>query len=183
MIKIALFAAEGAEEIEALTVVDILRRAGMEVDIVSLTDKKAVKGSHKIVFGAEELLNDIDIDEYDGIVIPGGMPGTNNIKGKSAVCNAIKKFVTDKKMVAAICAAPSVLGELNLLNGKKATCYPGFEEKLYGATVLSDPVVVDENIITSRGMGTAIDFALAIVSYYADETVAGDLAESIIYKK
>lgn len=182
MIRIALFAAEGCEEIEALTVVDLLRRAGMDIEIVSLTDNKAVTGAHKIVFGAEQKFNDIKIDTYDGIIVPGGMPGTTNVAGHAGVCNAIKKFASEGKLVAAICAAPSVLGELGVLAGLNATCYPGFEKKLKGALISGESVVTDKNIITSRGMGTAIDFALAIITYFADESVAEDIAKSIIYR-
>ncbi len=182
MIRIAVFAAEGCEEIEALTVVDLLRRAGMETDIVSLTENKAVTGSHKIVFGTEKRYDDINMDDYDAAILPGGMPGTNNLAAHAGVCSTVKSFAASGKLVAAICAAPSVLGALGVLEGKKATCFPGFENSLVGAEVVSDSVVTDGNVITSRGMGTALDFALAIVEYYADRTIADELAHSILYR-
>ncbi len=182
MIKIAVFAAEGCEEIEALTVVDILRRAGMETDIISLTENKAVTGSHNIVFGAEKRFDDIDMNDYDAAILPGGMPGTKNLATHTGVCSTVKNFAANGKLLAAICAAPSVLGELGVLEGKKAVCYPGFENHLVGAEVLLNGVFTDGNIITSRGMGTAIDFALAIVEYFSDKTIADELSKAIIYK-
>ncbi len=181
MIKIAVFAAEGCEEIEALTVVDLLRRAGMDTDIISLTENKAVTGSHKIVFGTEKRYVDINIDDYDAVILPGGMPGTDNLSTHAGVCSAVQRFAAGGKLVAAICAAPGVLGALGVLAGKKATCYPGFESRLAGAIVSTDRVVADGNIITSRGMGTAIDFALAIIEYYSDRSVAEDLAAKIMF--
>lgn len=180
MIKVAVIAAEGCEEIEALTVVDLLRRAGIETDIISLTENKAVTGSHKIVFGAEKRFDDIDINEYDGLVLPGGMPGTNNLAAHLGVCTAIQTFAANGKLLAAICAAPGVLGDLGVLGGKRATCYPGFEGRLVGAEVVFDKAVSDDNIITSRGMGTAVDFGLAIIEYFADKGIADDLAAAII---
>ncbi len=182
MIRIAVFAADGCEEIEALTVVDLLRRAGMDTDIISISDNTAVTGSHRIVFGAEKRFNDVNMDDYDALILPGGMPGTNNLATHTGVCTTVKNFAASGKLLAAICAAPSVLGGLGVLEGKKATCYPGFEEKLLGAEVLTDRVVADGNIITSRGMGTAIDFGLAIIEYFADTNVTDELAASILYK-
>ena len=181
MIRIALFAANGCEEIEALTVVDLLRRAGIATDIISISESKAVTGSHNIVFGAEKRFDEVNMEDYDAVVLPGGMPGTNNLAMHMGVCATLKRFAAAGKLLAAICAAPSVLGGLGLLEGKKATCYPGFEERLIGAEVLTDRIVVDGNIITSRGMGTAIDFGLAIVEYFADSSVTEDLAKTIMY--
>ena len=167
MKKLGVFMADGCEEIEALTVVDICRRAGIEVAMISITGEKIVKGAHEIHFGTDIPAEFMDFDVLDGIVLPGGMPGTLNLGAK---------------LVSAICAAPSVLGEAGLLKGKKATAYPGFEEKLIGATVVEDAVVVDGNIITSRGMGTAIPFALSIVEYLLDKETADKLSTGIIYK-
>lgn len=182
MIRIALLAAEGCEEIEALTVVDLLRRAGIETDIVSITENKVVTGSHNIVFGTEKRFDDVNMDDYDALVLPGGMPGTNNLATHAGVCSTIKNFAANGKLLAAICAAPGVLGSLGVLEGKRATCYPGFESNLAGASLYSDKVVVDGNIITSRGMGTAVDFGLAIIEYYADKSVADDIATSIMFR-
>ena len=110
------------------------------------------------------------------------MPGTLNLGDHAGVVSIIKKFAEEKKLVAAICAAPSVLGAAGILNGKRAVCHPGFEEKLTGAHVLNDTVVTDGNVITSRGMGTAIDFALAIVKYFKDEAAVADLKQKLVYR-
>ena len=174
--------ADGCEEIEALTVVDLARRAGIEVAMISITGEKLVKGAHGIHFQTDIPAEYMDFDMLDGIVLPGGMPGTLNLGANEYVKNTIKEFAAAGKLVAAICAAPSVLGEAGLLQGKKATSYPGFEEKLVGAETCADAVVIDGNTITSRGMGTAIDFALAIVAYLLDKETADQLGKGIIYK-
>lgn len=182
MKKLGVFMADGCEEIEALTVVDIARRAGIEVAMISITGEKLVKGAHGIDFQTDIPAEFMDFDMLDGIVLPGGMPGTLNLGASKYVLQTIVDFNCKGKMVSAICAAPSVLGEAGLLKGKKATSYPGFEEKLIGADVMLEPVVVDGNIITSRGMGTAIPFALAIVEYLLDEDIADELGAAIMYK-
>ncbi|MBQ3029602.1 MAG: DJ-1/PfpI family protein [Agathobacter sp.] len=182
MKKLGVFMADGCEEIEALTVVDIARRAGIEVAMISITGEKIVKGAHGINFETDIPAEFMDFDMLDGIVLPGGMPGTLNLGANKYVLQTIIDFNCKGKLVSAICAAPSVLGEAGLLKGKRATSYPGFEDKLVEATVCKDGVVVDENIITSRGMGTAIPFALAIVEYMMDNKTANDLGRGIIYK-
>ena len=130
---------------------------------------------------ADAKKDEVDFSTLDGIVLPGGMPGTTNLGADETVDKVIREFAAGGKLVAAICAAPSVLGQAGLLNGKHATSYPGFEPKLTGAVTSEDPVVQDGNVITSRGMGTAIAFALEIVSYFTDKKTADKLAESIIY--
>ncbi|MCI5822124.1 MAG: DJ-1/PfpI family protein [Lachnospiraceae bacterium] len=182
MSKIAIFMAEGCEEIEGLAVVDILRRAKMEIDMVSISDSLSVKSSHGVVFQTDKLISQVDFSEYDGVVLPGGIPGTPNLGANPKVVETIKSFAEGGKLVAAICAAPSVLGENGLLQGKKATSYPGFAEKMKGCTYLEDKVVVDGNIITSRGMGTVIDFALTIVEYFKNHEEAVALGEKFMYK-
>lgn len=181
MKKIGIFMADGCEEIEGLTVVDIMRRAGIEIDMISVSGKKEVTGSHNITFFADVLSSEADFNAYDGLVLPGGMPGTLNLGANETVNTQIKKFATNGKLVAAICAAPSVLGNAGILQGKRATCHPGFEDKLVGAEFLADNVVTDNNIITSRGMGTAIDFSLEIVKYFADESAVAKIKEGLIY--
>ena len=181
MKKIGVFLAEGCEEIEALTVVDIARRAGLEVAMISVSGEKQVKGAHDITFLTDIPAEYMDYDMLDGIVLPGGMPGTLNLGANETVCKVIREFADQGKLVAAICAAPSVLGEAHLLEGKKATCYPGFEGQLLGAITMEDDVVIDGNIITSRGMGTAIPFALEIVKYFTDDAQAEELGKGIIY--
>ena len=179
MSKIGIFMADGCEEIEGLTVVDIVRRAGIDITTISISDKNEVAGAHGITFHAKK--DEVDFSTLDGIVLPGGMPGTTNLGADETVDKVIREFAAGGKLVAAICAAPSVLGQAGILNGKHATSYPGFEPKLTGAVTSEDSVVQDGNVITSRGMGTAIAFALEIVSYFTDKKTADKLAESIIY--
>ena len=176
MKKVGIFMADGCEEIEGLTVVDIVRRAKLEMTTISITDKKEVTSSHNVTFLTDALASEVDFD--------GGMPGTLNLGASDMVNKVIKKFAGEGKIVAAICAAPSVLGAAGLLEGRHATCHPGFEEKLTGAITSEDAVVVDGNIITSRGMGTAIDFGLAIVDCLTDfdEEVVEHVKKGIVYR-
>lgn len=183
MKKAGVFLAEGFEEIEGLTVVDILRRAGVETVMISITGQKEVHGSHKIGVLADCLYEEVELSELDGIVLPGGMPGTTNLGNHSGVNEAVKSFAENGKLVAAICAAPSVLGQAGILEGKKAACYPGFEDKLTGAEVVYEEVAEAGNVITSRGMGTAIPFGLRLTAYLVSEQKAKELAEGIIYRQ
>lgn len=182
MSKIGIFMADGCEEIEGLTVVDMVRRAKMEIDTISIMGKREVTGSHQITFLADVLAEDADFDSYDGIVLPGGMPGTLKLGANDTVKEVIGKYAAEGKLVAAICAAPSVLGENGLLQGRYAVCHPGFEEKLLGADTGEENVAVDGHFITSRGMGTAIDFALAIVHYLDPAYDMEDLKKKLVYK-
>lgn len=182
MKKIGVFMAEGCEEIEALTVVDMLRRAGIEVAMISVSGKKEVKGSHNITFMTDIPAEYMDFDMLDGVVLPGGMPGTINLKESEIVQKIIGQFADENKLVSAICAAPSVLGEAGLLKGKKATSYLGFEDKLLGATVVTDAVAVDGNIITSRSMGTAIPFSLEIIRFLLGDEAVAKLSDSIVFE-
>lgn len=179
----AVLLADGFEEIEALTVVDLLRRASVYVDTVSITDEYMVHGAHGINVQTEDLFDEVNFVEFDMIVLPGGMPGTTHLNEHSGVRRVVKDFAESGKYVAAICAAPGILGGLGLLKGKRAACYPSVEEKLSGAVIMKVPVVQDGNIITSRGMGTAIDFSLKLVEILTDKVKADELAESIIYLK
>lgn len=183
MAKIAVCMADGCEEIEALTVVDVLRRGKFEVVTLSVNGAQKVTGSHQVTFETDGLIENAQWDTFDGIVLPGGMPGTTNLGDCAAVTETIRGFAAEGKLVAAICAAPSVLGENGLLEGKKATSYPGVEKKMKGARYVTDPVAVDGNIITSRGMGTAIDFALSIVAYFTDRENAAQLGETFMYDR
>lgn len=181
MKKLGVFMADGCEEIEALTVVDIARRAGIETAMISVSGKKEVTSSHNVTFKTDIPAEFMDYDMLDGIVLPGGMPGTLNLGANDYVQKTIADFAASGKLVAAICAAPSVLGEAGLLEGKNATCYPGFEDKLLGADASLAPVVRDGNIITSRGMGTAIPFSLEIVDYLLGAEKAEEIRKGIIY--
>ena len=181
MAKLMICMAEGCEEVEALAVVDLVRRAKMQMDMVSIAGTDTVTGSHGIEITVDAKAADVDVDSYDGIVLPGGMPGTNHLKESAFVTDNVKKFFAEDKLVAAICAAPTVLGYAGILDGKNATCYPGMEEGLTGAKKLTDPVVRDGNIITSRGLGTAIPLGLEIVSYFTDADTADALAKKIVF--
>lgn len=159
---IYVFLAPGFEEIEALAVVDVLRRAELEVLTVGVGEDFVV-GSHQIPVAADIYERDLVLDDKtDAIVLPGGMPGTLNLEKSAVVQKAIDWAVKNNKIVCAICAAPSILGHKGLLDGKKATCFPGFEEELFGANVSKDFVVKDGNFITAKGMGSAIEFGLQI---------------------
>ena len=182
MKKIGIFMADGCEEIEGLTVVDIVRRAKMEIVMISITGKREVTSSHQVTFLTDALAAEVDYDTLDGIVLPGGMPGTLNLQADETVNKVIRQFAADGRLVCAICAAPSVLGAAGILEGKCATCHPGFEEKLTGAKVEEKEVVVDGNVITSRGMGTAIPFALEIVRYFADDEAVEQVRKGLVYR-
>ena len=143
MSKIGIFMADGCEEIEGLTVVDIVRRAKMDITMISVNGKREVTSSHGVTFLADAVAEEVDYGALDGIVLPGGMPGTLHLLDHAAVNEVIKKFAGEGKLVAAICAAPSVLGAAGILEGRRATCHPGFEEKLTGAATSEDAVVVE----------------------------------------
>lgn len=183
MAKVYTFLADGFEEIEGLTVVDLLRRAGIDTTMISISDTVEIYGGHGIVVTADKVFDEVSFDDVDMLVLPGGKVGVQNIGKHKELLNRIEEFVSDGKMVAAVCAAPSILGELELLKGRRATCYPGWEEHLHGAFTVTDSVVIDENIITSRGLGTSIDFALAIIRHFKGEEEAVNIANSIVYKK
>lgn len=182
MNKVGIFVADGFEEIEGLTVVDLLRRAKISVDMISITNRLDVQGARQITVQADKMLEEVTLSDYNMLVLPGGMPGTQHLSENKAVLEALTKFYDEQKKIAAICAAPSILGDLGLLKGKKAVCYPGYEARLTGAEVSYEPVVVDGNIITSRGLGTAISFALTIIKDLLDEQTADQIKTSIIYE-
>lgn len=182
MSKIGIFFADGCEEIEGLSVVDICRRADLEIVTISIMGKNEVTGSHNIIFQTDTVFEEVDFGELEGVILPGGMPGTLNLGKHEGVNRIIREFAESGKMVAAICAAPSVLGAAGILQGKTAVCHPGFEEKLTKANVKYDNVAVDGNVITSRGMGTAFDFGLAIVGYFKDQTVVEDVKLHMVYQ-
>lgn len=181
MAKHIVFMANGCEEIEALTTVDILRRVGDVVDMVSITEDLKVEGSHGIVIMADKTCDSIVIDEYDSVILPGGSPGYINLAKSEFVKSVTSDFDQKGKIVAAICASPTVLGGFGLLEGREATCYPGMEDGLEGARFRDDSVVWDGNILTSRGLGTAIDFALELVWHFHGENEAATMAQDIVY--
>lgn len=181
MKDVCVFFATGYEEIEALTVVDILRRAGISTKMVSITGQDMVTGSHNISVKMDALFDDIDFANVEMIVLPGGMPGTKHLEAHEGLMKQVDSFHAAGKPISAICAAPSILGHRDVLQGKKACCYPSFEEDLQGAEVVFKPCVVDGHVTTGRGMGTAIEFALAIVERYQGKEAANQMAEKIIY--
>lgn len=181
MSKVYTFLAEGFEEVECLSVVDLLRRAGIETVMVSITGEKAVTGSHQITILADTLFEQIDKNDADLLFLPGGVPGTPNLNAHAELCDMLCHFYKEGKRLAAICAAPSILGSLHLLEGKKATCYPGWEEKLEGANYISDGVVTDGTITTARGLGFAIDLGLELITLLVDKETSDKIKDGIQY--
>lgn len=182
MSKVYVFLAPGFEEIEAGTPVDILRRAGIEVELVSIDDSEFVVGARKIAFKADKKFSEIDKDGADMLILPGGMPGTTNLQNFKPLTDLVLKYNSEGKRIAAICAAPTIFGQLGILEGKKATCYPGLEDKLTGADVYIEPVITDGNITTSRGMGTAIDFSLELLRILSGSgETAEKMANTVVY--
>jgi 4-methyl-5(b-hydroxyethyl)-thiazole monophosphate biosynthesis len=178
--RIAVHLAEGFEEIEAISVIDVLRRADLEVMVVSVTGKTEVTGSHQIKVVADTLFEKVDYNQVDMIVLPGGIPGATNLDAHSGLKSMIRKFDSEKKQLAAICAAPLVFGNLGILNGKHAVCYPGYEKYLKGAEVLTIPVVESGNLITGRGAGVSMKFALKIVEKMVSPEKAEVLAKQML---
>lgn len=181
MSRVYVFLADGFEEIEGLTVVDLLRRAQIETVMVSIMGRKNVCGSHGIEIGADGLFEDYDYEDAEVLVLPGGMPGTKNLGAHEGLCELLKKHYRQNKKLAAICAAPSVFGKLGFLQGRKATCYPGFEESLTGAQVSTEKTVVDDFIVTAKGMGAAIEFGLKLMEMIKGKEIAHTISEGIIY--
>ena len=182
MAKVAVFIADGSEEVEAITPVDLLRRAKVDVDVVSIMDSLEITASRNVKITADKLIGDISFDEYDLLVLPGGVKGTNNLNACEVLKENLVRFNDQGKGIAAICAAPTVFAGLGLLNGKDSTCNPGFwdELKSKGANVIEDSkVVVNGNIITSQAMGTSVDFGLALVGYLLDAEAEESLRKNI----
>ena len=182
MKKIAIFLAEGYEEIEALTVADICRRCGLDVRLVSVTEERWVRSSHNVNVEADLCFSQADFGEYDMLVLPGGMPGTRNLEAHEGLMRQVDAFHAAGKYIAAICAAPSIFGHRGILKGRKACSYPGFESHLEGVEVTAGPVEVSNHVITSRGMGTAIDFALVIAGIFCGRDKAEEMARAVVYK-
>ena len=181
MNNICIFFAAGFEEIEALTVVDILRRADITAEMVSVTGEREVTGSHGISVKMDKLLEEVDFDKTDMIVLPGGMPGTTNLEACKPLMDKVDEFYQKDKYIAAICAAPSIFGHKGILKGRTACSNPNFESHLEGADVKQEPAVVDGHIITSRGMGTAIPFGLAILEQLAGKEAAVQMRQKLVY--
>ena len=178
--SILIHLATGFEETEAVTIIDVLRRANLDVTTVSVTDTLKVTGAHNITIEADQVYDEVDYNMATMIILPGGMPGTTNLLNHIGLAGQLKRFYEEKKFIAAICAAPMILGSLGFLQNRKAVCYPGFESKLTGATVLNAPFMVDGNIVTGRGVGTALAFSLEIVRLLKGEHLASELRTALV---
>lgn len=179
--KIAAILAEGFEETEFIAVVDLLRRAKQDVCVVSLTEQLTVAGSHNFKIVADVMWADVDFDDIDCIFLPGGMPGVTNLQASSDVVEMVRKFVQSNKFVVAICAAPLVLNDAGVLENKKFTCYPATAASIKNGTYSEESVVIDGKIITSRGVGTALDLGLSMVSVFCSKESAEDLRKAVVY--
>lgn len=185
--RVAVFVAPGLEEIEGLTVVDVLFRAGIPCDTVAVTPERQVTSSHEVTIVCDRSVRDegFSFDDYDMLVLPGGIPGTPNLSACEPLCAALRDFAAAGRALAAICAAPSILAELGLLEGRRATANPGFQHVLaeHGAElVANDPVVVDGSLITSQGAGTAMLFGLEIVRHFLGDDAVARVAEGVVLR-
>lgn len=183
MKTVLIFLAEGFEEMEAVVPMDLLRRVGIEVNFISTTEFMQVQGAHSIYMRADALFQESALLSADGIILPGGMPGTLNLLAHEGLRRLILLFHREEKPICAICAAPMILGKLGILAGRTATIYPGMEEHLVGAKHSTAQVCKDGHIITSRGPGTAIPFALALAAIFAGEDAAEKLKRDIIFQE
>lgn len=182
MAKVYAMVADGSEEVELLAVVDILRRSGIETVMVSINDTKTTVSSHNVRMDADQVIAETDFSDGDVIFLPGGLPGAENLSVCEPLITAIRQALEDGRRVAAICAAPGVvLGRHGFLEGKNATCFPGFEKEFVGAEYTMQGVVTDGNITTGRGLGFAIDLGLELVKLLESEEKAEDTKKKIQY--
>lgn len=173
-----MFLADGFEEIEALTPLDILRRAQIPVITVGVSGEY-IHGAHDIVVKADIMPSEVDLNDMSAVILPGGMPGTKNLEESIDVQRAISYAMQNGLTVAAICAAPSILGHAGYLNGRKAVCYPGFESDLLGACVCDEPFMWDGNILTAKGAGVALDFAFELVKRLTSDSKSAEIRGAI----
>ncbi len=171
--------AKGFEDIEAVTIIDVLRRGGVDVVTASIHDGLDVMSAHGIVMRADVLLSAVGDAEYDAIVLPGGGEGTENLKKSEALTSLLHRQAEDERLICAICAAPTVLAAAGVLEGEDVTCYPSCEEEM-GCPVVDVPAVADGQVITGRGPGAAITFALAVLMHMAGDEVAHGVAEGMV---
>lgn len=175
------FLANGFEEIEALAPVDILRRGGVEIKTVSVTGSDFVETAHGITLKADIKIEDADLSNAELLMLPGGLPGATNLNEHEGVRKALTEQASRGGKIAAICAAPLVLGSLGLLQGKRATCYPGFEKYMTGATYTEELFTIDGNIITGRGPAATLPYSYAILTMFRGEEAAKSIADGMIY--
>lgn len=180
--KAFIFIAEGFEEIEAIGTIDILRRAGIDAQSISIHNEKTVTGAHGMPLVCDKLLDEVITETANLLVLPGGMPGAQNLKEKTELHPLLLAQDKAGKPLAAICAAPMVFGSLGLLQGRKATCYPSFEGHLTGAEHSSAGVVVDQNIVTGKGPAFVFDFALALIEQVMGSDKAQEVAEGLLLR-
>ena len=181
--QIKVMLADGFEEVEAITTVDLLRRAGIPVQTVSIMGKREVSGAHGVSVIADQLFDEVDFDEVKMILLPGGMPGTTNLLSFEPLTKVLKQFAAEDRPLGAICAAPMVLAANGILEGRKATIYEGMEAHLKGAIHTEGNVVIDGTIVTSKGPGTAMDFGLALVGFLKGEAKAEEVRAGLLYRK
>ncbi|TLX78392.1 DJ-1/PfpI family protein [Labilibacter sediminis] len=181
MKQVYIFLAEGFEEIEAITPIDVLRRADIQVTTVSITNNHKVNGAHNIPVIADITYEKSDYSDADLVILPGGMPGTINLNEHEALKQLLVKLAKSQKLIGAICAAPMILGELELLKGKQATCYPGFQKHLKSAQYTASSSEVSDGIVTANGVGSALTFALELVSLIKGKKIASELATKMLY--
>lgn len=179
--KLYAFIADGTEETECIAVVDVLRRGGVDVTLVSVEQTRNVVSSHNVAVTADKTFGECDLSDADALFLPGGMPGTKRLGAHKGLCDALADAAKSGKRIAAICAAPSVLGGLGLLRGKRATCFPGFENALDGAICVSDGVVTDGNVTTARGLGFAIDLGLELLTLLTGRANSDKVKSAIQY--
>lgn len=180
---ITVFLATGFEEIEAIAPVDIMRRSGLDVRTVSIYDSPMVAGAHNVSIQADMTIDQVDFSQVELMVLPGGLPGSTNLDACEILRKQLKKQAENNKGIAAICAAPLVLGHLGLLKGKKATCYPGVEPELEGATCTGKMVEVDGHFITGKGPAAAFEFGYALVEYLKDQEATLPLRDGMLYSQ
>ena len=180
MRSVYVFCADGFEEVEVLTAVDLLRRAGVSVTMVSIMGRTKITGARNISVNTDILIEDIK-EEADMLVLPGGMPGTKYLEEYKPLTELLTDFYQNGGKVAAICAAPGIFERLGFLKGRNATSYPSVMEQLKSARTSLEPVVVDGNVTTSRGLGTAIDFSLSLIGQLEGSAKAEEIAESVVY--
>lgn len=180
--KIALFIENGSEELEFVAPLDIMRRAGINVDLISANENKQIKTSHNLNVKTDKTINDIEnILDYDGIIIPGGLPGSEYLKNNNKIIDFYKKMHANNKLVAAICAAPIVLNEADITKDKNITCYPGFENQIQCKKYdRNKAIVVDKNVITAQGPAVAILFGLEIVKYLLGEEESSKISNAML---
>lgn len=180
MAKIAVFLAVGFEEIEAIATIDVLRRGGMAVDVISVSGNEYVEGSHGITIKSDLLFFNVDYSNYDVLVLPGGMPGADNLSKHEGLRSLIIDFYRQGKKLAAVCAAPIVFGQLGILKDRDAICYPGFEAHLQGAHISYKTVVRDDQFVTGKGAGVAMAFALEILKWFLPLNEVAELSHKMI---